>query len=84
MAKLSMMQFLKDQLSKMPPVVRGDLTGRTVVVVGANQGLGFEAAKHFATMNPGNLVLVCRNRQKGEEAVTSMCPFLNDSSCLGR
>lgn len=35
------------------PLIRKDLSGKVVLVVGANTGLGFEAAKHFARMNPG-------------------------------
>ena len=39
---------------------------KTVIVVGANVGLGFEAAKHFASMNPNRLFLGCRSQQKGQ------------------
>jgi len=49
-----------------------DLTGKTVVVVGANVGLGFEAAKHFASMNPKRLVLACRSQEKGQAAVQAV------------
>ncbi|KAJ2914335.1 hypothetical protein MD484_g6085, partial [Candolleomyces efflorescens] len=45
-----------------------DLSGQTVIVVGANTGLGFEAAKHFARMNPGRLILACRSKEKGAAA----------------
>jgi retinol dehydrogenase 12 len=61
--------FLQDHFWKVEPVVRVDLTGKTVVVVGANVGLGFEAAKHFASMNPKRLVLACRSQEKGQAAV---------------
>jgi hypothetical protein len=61
--------FVRDQLWKVDPVVRVDLTGKTVVIVGANVGLGFEAAKHFASMNPKRLVLACRSQEKGQAAV---------------
>lgn len=71
MAKLSFFDFIREQWRKVPiePV---DLTGKTVVVIGANVGLGFEAAKHFASMNPKRLVLGCRNQQKGQAAVQGM------------
>jgi len=46
-----------------------DLTGKTVVVIGANVGLGFEAAKHFASMNPKRLVLGCRSQERGQGAL---------------
>ena len=72
--KKSMLSFFRDQVfDKVPPVVTADLTGQTVVVVGANTGLGFEAAKHFAQMNPAKLVLACRNEEKGKAAVSRAC-----------
>ena len=33
-------------------MVCADLTGKTVVVMGANVGLGSETAEHFTLMNP--------------------------------
>lgn len=33
-----------------------DLSGKTVIVTGANAGLGKESAKKFAAMNPARLV----------------------------
>ena len=63
-------QFLRDQLATVPPVEHEDLTGKTVVVIGANVGLGFEAAKHFAKMNPERIILGCRSKERGEAAVT--------------
>ena len=53
------------------PVLRADLTGKTVIVIGANTGLGFETAKHLATMNPSRLILACRSKEKGEAALQS-------------
>lgn len=68
MARQTHEEFIEDQKRPTPPVVKVDLTGKVVVVVGANTGLGFEAAKHFAEMNPARLILTCRNAEKGEEA----------------
>ncbi|PPQ75648.1 hypothetical protein CVT24_010591 [Panaeolus cyanescens] len=67
--KLTAWQFVKSQWTPTPPAPREDLSGKTVVVVGANVGLGFEAAKHFASMNPGMLILACRDKKKGEDAL---------------
>jgi retinol dehydrogenase-12 len=69
MGQRTFLTFVGDQLWKVHPVVHVDLTGKTVVVVGANVGLGFEAAKHFASMNPKRLVLACRSQEKGQAAV---------------
>ncbi|KAK0227367.1 hypothetical protein EDD85DRAFT_974912 [Armillaria nabsnona] len=62
-------QFVADQRRVNPPVVTVDLTGKTVVVIGANIGLGFEASKHFARMNPERLILASRNEEKGKDAL---------------
>ena len=61
--------FIQDQLFKIPPVIQADLKGQTVIVVGANTGLGFETAKHFSRMGPSKLILACRNEEKGRDAV---------------
>ena len=45
-----------------------DQTGRTVVVTGANTGLGFETARMLAEKG-ADVVLACRTAAKGEAAV---------------
>ncbi|KAL0566976.1 hypothetical protein V5O48_015024, partial [Marasmius crinis-equi] len=72
-------QFQEQQLEGMPPPVEGvSLSGQVVVITGANVGLGFEAAKHFAARGPQKLIIVCRNVQKGQDALsrTSQLFFL--------
>ena len=69
--QLGFFQVLRDQLATVPPVEYEDLSGKTVVVIGANIGLGFEAAKHFAKMNPDRLILGCRSKERGEAAAAS-------------
>ena len=69
--QLGAFQFLSEQLASVPPVEHEDLSGKTVVVIGANVGLGFEAAKHFARMNPERIILGCRSKERGEAAATS-------------
>jgi len=68
MAPKPFTSFLRDQWAHLPDTYE-DLTGKTVIVVGANVGLGYEAAKKFAKMNPGRLILACRNKEKGDNAV---------------
>ncbi|KIK61666.1 hypothetical protein GYMLUDRAFT_165742 [Collybiopsis luxurians FD-317 M1] len=53
----------------MPPVINSDLSGKTVMVTGANSGIGFEAAKHFAKMNAARLIIVCRSVEKAKESI---------------
>jgi retinol dehydrogenase-12 len=75
MARLTILQILREQIQRVPPLVTVDLTGKTVIVVGANTGLGFEASKHFARMNVGRLILVCRSTSKGKAAVERELSF---------
>ena len=44
-----------------------DLTGKVIIVTGANSGIGFEAAKELAH-NGGHTILACRSMEKGLEA----------------
>ncbi|KAJ7286857.1 hypothetical protein C8J57DRAFT_1495349 [Mycena rebaudengoi] len=67
--KLTPLGFIKCQIKKQPPVVKADLTGKTVCVLGANAGIGFEATKHFAAMNPGRLIMACRSEVRGRAAL---------------
>jgi retinol dehydrogenase-12 len=69
MGRVGCLQNIQNQRWKVAPVEHVDLTGKTVVIVGANVGLGFEAAKHFASMNPKRLVLGCRSQEKGQAAL---------------
>ena len=75
MVKRTLLGFVRDQWAPVPPVQTADLAGKTVVVTGANTGLGFETAKHFARMNPAKLILACRSQQRGEAALAGMSEF---------
>lgn len=45
-----------------------DLTGKVIIVTGANSGVGFEAAREFARKG-AHTILACRNMQKAQAAV---------------
>jgi len=47
------------------------MDGETVVVTGANSGLGFEATKAFAEAG-ATVVMACRSEQRGEDAATEI------------
>ncbi|KDQ57850.1 hypothetical protein JAAARDRAFT_35543 [Jaapia argillacea MUCL 33604] len=73
MAKLTMLDFLLRQFYGAPPLdVKADLTGKTVIVVGANTGIGLQASKHFACMNASKVIMACRNESRGAAAVAEI------------
>ena len=43
-------------------------SGKTILITGANVGLGFEAALKFAALDAAHLILGVRSLQRGEEA----------------
>lgn len=59
------MGFLYSQLFKPLPYPTGSCTGKTVVVTGANSGLGKETARHFARLGASTLILAVRNLDAG-------------------
>lgn len=70
--KYSGLDFVIDQWSALPPVETADLSGRTVLVVGANVGIGLEASKHFARMQPARLIITCRSDTKGKATLAEI------------
>lgn len=45
-----------------------DLTGKVIIVTGANSGIGYEAAKEFAR-NGAETILACRSMDKAQKAL---------------
>lgn len=50
------------------PIPEGDLSQQTIIVTGSNQGLGFEASRHFLRLGVHRLIMAVRNMKKGEAA----------------
>ncbi|KAF8526935.1 short-chain dehydrogenase [Hysterangium stoloniferum] len=63
-------RYYQEHFSTLPAVseLKKDLHGKTVIVTGANSGVGLETARHLAGMGPGRLILGCRNMDKAESA----------------
>ncbi|CAG8962347.1 hypothetical protein HYFRA_00005403 [Hymenoscyphus fraxineus] len=60
--------FLHSQLFEHPKLPDTTCAGQTIIVTGANTGLGKEAARHFAALGARKLILAVRNIEAGEEA----------------
>jgi len=70
--KFSPLDSCINQWSTVPPVEMVDLSAKTILVVGANIGIGIEASKHFARMQPARLIIACRNESKGKAALAEI------------
>jgi NAD(P)-dependent dehydrogenase (short-subunit alcohol dehydrogenase family) len=56
-----------------------DLTGRVIIVTGANSGIGFEASREF-TRKGATTILACRNMEKGYAALIKIQTEIADAS----
>ncbi|MBK9330762.1 MAG: SDR family oxidoreductase [Sphingobacteriales bacterium] len=54
------------------------MNNKTILITGANSGLGFEAARQLAKQGH-EIILLCRNREKGEQAVKGIQAFSGNS-----
>ncbi len=63
-------EFIWNQLASKPKPVAATTTleGKTILITGANIGLGFETARELSTHNPTRLILGGRDAEKGEAA----------------
>ncbi|THH10333.1 hypothetical protein EW146_g8403 [Bondarzewia mesenterica] len=56
------------QARPLPPLEKPDIAGQTVVITGANTGIGYEIAKYMAANGAARVILACRNEAKGRAA----------------
>ncbi|KAK7429046.1 hypothetical protein QQZ08_004453 [Neonectria magnoliae] len=60
--------FVHSQLFRTPPYPTQSFSNQTVIVTGANVGLGLEAARHIYRLNCARLILAVRTVSKGQTA----------------
>ena len=73
-------QFLHGQLLETPTLPTTSLEGRTILITGANSGLGLEAAKQVLRLNASHIVLACRSLSKAEAAKTEILKSASSAS----
>ncbi|KAJ5601802.1 hypothetical protein N7510_011336 [Penicillium lagena] len=61
------------QIRDIPLVLTSELcSGRVYIVVGANVGLGYEAAKHLVSLGSARVIMACRNVTAGQSALATI------------
>ncbi|QSZ34550.1 hypothetical protein DSL72_006144 [Monilinia vaccinii-corymbosi] len=68
-------RFLKSQFKALPYPV-SSLAGQTIIITGANTGLGLEAARHIVRLGAARVILACRTLSKGRAAAASISASL--------
>ncbi|KAF1819678.1 NAD(P)-binding protein [Dissoconium aciculare CBS 342.82] len=62
-----------------PSLPQVDCSGKTVIVTGANVGLGKAAAAHFVSLSATKVIIACRSVEKGEAAKTEIIKSSNNA-----
>lgn len=75
--------FFHSQLFRTPPYPRQSFSNQTVIVTGANVGLGLEAARHFYKLNCARLILAVRTVSKGQIAKESILKSVKHRTDVG-
>jgi NAD(P)-dependent dehydrogenase (short-subunit alcohol dehydrogenase family) len=73
------------QILNTPKYPTQSFANQTVIVTGANSGLGLEAARHFYRLNCAKLIITARSTEKGEAAkedIVKSVPHRDDSEAI--
>ncbi|CAF9934461.1 MAG: hypothetical protein HETSPECPRED_009229 [Heterodermia speciosa] len=69
---MATLSFLHSQWFVEPPVPTHDFSGQTVIVTGANRGIGYEAIRHLLRLNAATVILAVRSVSRGNEAAAAL------------
>ncbi|KAI0426547.1 putative short-chain dehydrogenase/reductase family protein [Xylaria sp. FL1042] len=67
-----MLSYFRSQLLLKLPIPSTSFSGLTIIVTGANSGLGLEAARHLVRLNAAKVILAVRDLKKGAAAKASI------------
>lgn len=65
---MSVVSEIYGQFFHKPPVPTTSFTGKTIIITGANIGLGLEASKHFVRLGAQKVIIAVRSLSKGTAA----------------
>ncbi|KAH7038342.1 short-chain dehydrogenase/reductase [Microdochium trichocladiopsis] len=69
---MSALSFLHSQLFITPPLPTSNFSEQTIIVTGANRGIGLEAARHLLRLNAKRVILAVRSTTKGQDAAREL------------
>ncbi|TFY73819.1 hypothetical protein EWM64_g10193 [Hericium alpestre] len=65
-------EFKEANERPLPPLEDHNVAGRTVIVTGANTGIGYEVTKYMAKYGASKIIAACRNEAKGQDAIARL------------
>ena len=71
-AAMSALSFLHSQLFVTPATPTYDFKDQTIIITGANRGIGLEAARHLLRLNAKKVILGVRSVKAGQDAAENL------------
>ncbi len=62
--------------------MKKNITESSILITGANGGLGFETVKQLVELKPKRIVLACRTQAKADETIKRICELTSSSTVL--
>jgi len=81
MAKFTQAAYKSASKNWDPKELEVDLTGKTFIITGGNQGIGRAVVEYFASKN-GKVYMLCRNKERGEQAKNEIIKKFNNAKII--